>query len=231
MMFRPLPVLTLVSLPALALLIYLGSWQLDRRDWKIEELAGYNAIADAPAIDWREAICRLDPPGRAVTLGSVQDHAGEVRFYGRSQSGAPGWRIFPAVEAPDCVRASPVLAETGFVTLIDSVESPVNAWRLAAPQRGGYATPAPNIEAREFYAFDAEAIARALNLTAEEIYAAAWVGRDDGRVPPALAQTPPERHLGYAVTWFTMALALIGIYLAYHAHAGRLRFRRKDASR
>ena len=226
MMFRPYPVLTLVSLPALALLLYLGGWQLDRRAWKADLLAEYAAIADAPAIDWQAAICSSEPPGRAVTLSATQGHAGEIRLYGRSQDGAPGWRIFQAVQGPDCIRASTVLVETGFITLIDAVESPVTAWRLAVPQRPGLATPAPSIEAREFYAFQAEAIAEALDLAPQEIYAGAWIGRDDGEAPPALTQTPPERHLGYAVTWFAMAVAFIGVYLAYHAQTGRLRFRR-----
>jgi surfeit locus 1 family protein len=226
MVFRPLPVLTLVSLPALALLLYLGSWQLDRRAWKTELLAQYAAIADAPAMDWQAAICGSEPHGRAVSLSSPQGHAGEIRVYGRSPDGAPGWRIFQAVQAPDCIRASTVLVETGFITLIDAVESPVTAWRLALPQRAGLATPAPSIEAREFYAFDADAIAETLGLMPEEIYAGAWIGRDDGEAPPALTQTPPERHLGYAVTWFAMAVAFIGVYLAYHAQSGRLRFRR-----
>ncbi len=228
MMFRPYPVLTLISLPALALLLYLGSWQLDRRAWKADLLAQYAAIADAPALDWRAAICGSEPPGRAVGLSATQSHAGEIRVYGRSMDGAPGWRIFQAVQGPDCVRASTVLVETGFITLIDNVQSPVTAWRLAVPQRAGLATPAPDIEAREFYAFDPEAMGQALQLRPEEIYASAWIGRDDGAAPPALTQTPPERHLGYAVTWFMMAIAFIGVYLAFHVKAGRLRLRRED---
>lgn len=226
MLFRPYPILTLVSLPALALLLYLGSWQLDRRAWKSDLLADYAAIADAPAIDWRDGICSNQPPGRAVRLSPASGTIGEIRLYGRSLDGAPGWRIFQAVQAPDCVRASTVLVETGFTTLIDQVESPVIAWRLATPQRPGLATPAPDLDDREFYAFDAEAMAAVLGLQPEEIYAALWVGRDEGKAPPALTQTPPERHLGYAVTWFAMALAYLGVYFAFHARAGRLRLRR-----
>ena len=31
-------------------------------------------------------------------------------------------------------------------------------------------------------------------------------------------------HLNYAVTWYGIALSLIGVYLAYHYSNGRLRF-------
>ena len=35
---------------------------------------------------------------------------------------------------------------------------------------------------------------------------------------------PPERHVGYALTWWGLAAALVGIYVAFHLRAGRLRF-------
>ena len=35
---------------------------------------------------------------------------------------------------------------------------------------------------------------------------------------------PPERHFGYALTWWGMALGLIGVYLALHRARGRLKF-------
>ena len=35
---------------------------------------------------------------------------------------------------------------------------------------------------------------------------------------------PPERHFGYALTWWGMALALIGVYVALHRSHGRLKF-------
>ena len=34
-------------------------------------------------------------------------------------------------------------------------------------------------------------------------------------------------HLNYALTWFGVALSLIGVYIAYHVSAGRLGFRAK----
>jgi surfeit locus 1 family protein len=32
----------------------------------------------------------------------------------------------------------------------------------------------------------------------------------------------PNDHLQYAITWFLLALALVGVYLAYHWEEGRL---------
>jgi surfeit locus 1 family protein len=39
-------------------------------------------------------------------------------------------------------------------------------------------------------------------------------------------QIPPERHLGYALTWWGFGLALLGVYIGMHVRAGRLRFKR-----
>ena len=36
---------------------------------------------------------------------------------------------------------------------------------------------------------------------------------------------PPQRHFGYALTWWGMAIGLLGVYLALHHSQGRLRFR------
>ena len=36
---------------------------------------------------------------------------------------------------------------------------------------------------------------------------------------------PPARHLGYALTWYGLAVVLVVIYFAYHANAGRLSLR------
>jgi surfeit locus 1 family protein len=41
---------------------------------------------------------------------------------------------------------------------------------------------------------------------------------------------PPQRHFGYAITWWGLAIALIGVYLAFHYQKGRLRFRNEDKS-
>ena len=39
---------------------------------------------------------------------------------------------------------------------------------------------------------------------------------------------PPQRHFGYAITWWGLALALLGVYLAFHYQKSRLRFRGRD---
>ena len=64
---------------------------------------------------------------------------------------------------------------------------------------------------------------------AETYYVALpYIGATGAAEPNPFAQPggsdvlPPERHLGYALTWWGLAGALVGVYLAFHARQGRL---------
>jgi surfeit locus 1 family protein len=103
-----------------------------------------------------------------------------------------------------------------------AVVSEPDAWRLERPRQAGPFTPGNSVEASEFYSFTPQ-MAAALNLQIGSLSPDWWIARDSGEPPAHLTQTPPERHVGYAVTWFLMAMALIAIYFIFHARAGRLR--------
>lgn len=236
MTFRPYPVLTLLTLPALAFLIWLGSWQLDRRAWKADLIAEFEASAGAAPVSLTDLLCEgAAAPGRAARLDTPMPDADPVRVYGTGPQGAPGWRLFAPVETPACAEHALILAEVAFDPLDTArrggdgrtVErSTVEALRLEAPAPRGPFTPTGQAAQREFYAFDRQAMARAFNRPGEALTPDWWLAADDGSLPGYLTQTPPERHVGYAVTWFLMAGALAGVYLLFHARAGRLLWRR-----
>ena len=231
--FRPYPVLTLLMLPALALLLWLGSWQLDRRAWKVELLAQYAATADAPPITLSEGLCQgLAETGRRVIEPDMDAAATLVRVSGRNAQGAPGWRLFTAVRV--CDRQERVLVETGFEGLQTATRAddgaPVvlaqaDALRFETPLGTGVFTPPSDVEANMFYAFDPIGMASVLGGEAGTLNTQFWLAKSTGEPPAYLTQTPPERHLAYAITWFAMTLALLAVYFAYHIQAGRLQWR------
>jgi surfeit locus 1 family protein len=89
-------------------------------------------------------------------------------------------------------------------------------------------TPAPDLARRQFYALDPPAIGRALGLELAPFTLVA-VGSDRPGIYPAPASSlprPPNNHLQYAATWFTLAaIVLVGSAVWWR---GRLRGLRPD---
>lgn len=225
MTFRPYPVLSLLMIPAIGFLLLLGTWQVQRMGWKQAELDAYALARQAPASDLNDALC-VDEAMRGRPVRFAPDAAGgEVRLQGVDADNAPGWRVFSPARAPDCLDADFILVERYFQPLRQSASRRavfVDAWRVDAPPAPGPFTPPGDSETGEFYAYDRDGLAEAVDLDPADLSAAWWLAADDGQPPAHLAQTPPERHFAYALTWFLMALALIGVYIAFHAANGRL---------
>ncbi|WP_019959792.1 SURF1 family protein [Woodsholea maritima] len=232
MSFRPYPVLTLCLIPALALLLGLGVWQVQRMGWKSDLIARFEAMRAEPAQDLETALCapNLDS-GRPLLVEPPRlEERRAVKVWGRGPQNVAGWRVFKPMSAPACLGAAAILIETGFEPFL--AEEAVSftaqpAYRFATGLQVGPFTPEANLAERTFYAFQPLAMAQALNLPGSALAPQGWIELDNGSLPEFLTQTPPERHFGYALTWFLMALALVVVYGVYHVQSGRLIFTRK----
>ena len=214
---RPLPVMSVLAVLALGVLVMLGSWQWRRYEEK-------KLLAAAP-VD-------------SVSLAPFTPiHDGLQLVYG-ARDGKPGWRVFAPVRYGDVT----LFVDAGHVDgatppAWESLSTPASI--AAAPAITGVAvTPrkhspfaAPNRPAEHlWYQIDLPAMAAAVGATDVEPYyiAAPYIGPTGAAEPNPFAGAgavdplPPERHLGYAVTWWGLAAALVGVYLAFHARAGRL---------
>jgi len=234
--FRPYPVLTLLAVMALAFLLALGGWQLERQSWKQGLLEDHAAISNAPPVTL-DAVCGAPAFGQPVT-GAQADDARMVRVYGRSAGGAPGWRLFAPAPLPDCAEADFILVEAGFAPLsaataateaaaAPGVRAARDGLRLETPLRRGVFGAADSPDRAEFYAFDAATMEAALDLAPGALLPGWWLAVDDGSPPDWITATPPERHGAYALTWYLMAVALIGVWLALNITRGRIAWRRR----
>ncbi|KPF73767.1 Surfeit locus 1 family protein [Brevundimonas sp. AAP58] len=215
--------LTVLLIPALGLLIGLGVWQSQRLAWKTDLIARAEAAAAQPPAlladvlaspdpEFRRALvlCRGLPTAPFVELRSIQD-------------GAPGFRLISAC-MPEGLGQT-FLVDRGFVP--ESVSDrprvapstlplslTVELRRTPPP---GAMTPAP--EGTRFYGRDNAAMARALGATTppSEFTLFALVSPNP-EWEALVASAPPaafsNNHLGYALTWFGLALALAGVYVA-----------------
>jgi surfeit locus 1 family protein len=223
--FRPLWVMTIFSVIALAVLIALGRWQFEKYVEK-------TAAAEEPVAD--------------MTIESYQPIPDAIQFvYGvRPDTRQPGWRVFAPVVFGDSI----VFVDAEFIPFRPNDAPPsANEVRVPAPLRIGAPvngaairpeepaplTRAPILLQRLWFAPDLDAMGRngGLRNVADYYIASSYMG-DDGRAvenPFALAPgadvMPPARHLGYAMTWYGLAIVLVVIYFAYHGSVGRFSLR------
>ncbi|MBK6703375.1 MAG: hypothetical protein IPG56_06135 [Caulobacteraceae bacterium] len=104
-----------------------------------------------------------------------------------------------------------------------------SALRFAPEPPGPFISP-PRPLVRRWFAVDLPAMGRNAGLenVADYYVANAYVGADGRATPnpfalaPGADALPPARHMGYAITWYGLALVLLVIYFAYHGSVGRL---------
>lgn len=241
--FRPGIGATVATAIALAVLLALGTWQVQRLAWK-ESLIAARARAEAmtPARpDTARAFQAMAPYRQAVLAGRFLVGA-DFFLRGRVRQGVPGVQVVTPFALGG---GGAVLIDRGFLPLADP-SGPASA----APPPAGVVTvtvealpvPAPSRFAPDgdpaaglWYRVDPAAMAASvpgLDLApgglygrAVDVVAPAGGGPSPGGVPggfpggvPVPSAPPPafaNAHLGYAVTWYGLAVGLIGVYIAF----------------
>lgn len=217
--------LTVLAAAAFAVLVSLGVWQMQRLAWKEGLLARADAaasrppvpiqetLADGPDAEFRRVflVCRGLPTAPYVELRSLEGGQGGVRLI--SLCHPDGFQL-------------PILVDRGFVSDVISARPPVQesdqpfvvAGVLRRVDPPGRFTPDP--DGRFFYARDrwrmADALggptpANALMVFATNSSNPEWEALSPSSPPPAFT----NNHLGYALTWFGLAAALLGVYAAF----------------
>jgi surfeit locus 1 family protein len=235
--FRPLIALTLLCAILFAVLLALGTWQLQRLIWKQSLIAEVNLnMASAPlALDQALAM-GARAQYRRVRLEGRFDNSNEAFVFGTGVEGAPVFHVLVPFTTDD---GRTLLVDRGIVPrdlrdrstrrngLIEGRAVIVGIWR--APDPPGPFTPGPDRSRRIWYSRDVSGIARqdGVRLAANEIIEADSTPNRGGW--PKGGQTQVNfrnEHLQYAITWFLLAAGLLGVYLAYHVSRGRLIFSR-----
>jgi len=221
--------MSLMTVIGLAILIGLGLWQLDRMDQKTAATARYEALAQRDAVSLDMGLCQIrsSAAGRTMIMPDALS-VSEIRLFGRAPDGRPGWRLFNTTPKPDClgnVIGEALLIETGFETMSGEQLEPTRHITLEwLPESSAF--DAPNSpETVEFHHVDLDAMATALGV--DTLVSDYWLVAAGEGLPQYLSATPPSRHFGYALTWFGLALALAGIFIAYHVSKNRLGFTRR----
>lgn len=215
-------ILTALAVPALALLLTLGTWQLQRLAWKTALIDAAGAAADAPPAPLAEVLAAPAPEFRRVVVDCPGLAAAPTLGLRSIQDGTPGVRRQALCPLPG---APPILVDLGFVAQ-DAPPPPLAPPSLAPVRvegvlrdggRPGALTPPP--AEGLFYGRDVPAMAAALGhagpvqpltLFATSSVRPDWPALQPSAPPPAFS----NNHLGYALTWYGLALVLTGFYIA-----------------
>lgn len=208
-----LPVL--VTLPVLAVLLGLGTWQARRLAWKTDLLARIDAAEAGPAIPLAAQpgiFAKVEATGRF-------DHGREVLLGLEVRGTTLGARLLTPLLRDG---APPLLVDRGWVPLQRGVpiERPegtvrVTGWiRPAEP--AGLFSARDDVPGRHFHSLDPAVIGAAIGLPDLLPFALVALGEPHGLPEPDRAlPRPANNHLGYAITWYGLAAALAGVFLVW----------------
>ncbi len=201
----------------LVVLMGLGIWQLQRRTWKLGLLA---------AIDHAEAAPAIPLPEHPTSFAKVRIE-GRIRgdlqaLYGADVRDLPGGPVMGAqlIEPMDRPGADPVLVDLGWLPEGVTPPAPPSAVEgyIRAPETPGTFSAADNPAARRFYTLNPAAIGAALGLARVAPFTLVALGPVVPGVFPQPATAlprPPNDHLNYAITWFSLAGTLAVIFVLY----------------
>lgn len=224
---RPTLWSTIFTLPALVVLLALGTWQLDRLAWKEGVTERLESRLSAKPIMLPTE--RFDPEQfefRRVRVAGQFLHDSEFFLLNRVRDGVVGIHVVTPLRRLE--DASHILIDRGWVPLdrrdptsrrdaqVAGVVT-LNAVVRRNPSRGWFVPenrPADN----EWYFMDPAAMAAAAGVAVPgEFFLAAveHTSPDDYPVARGAQIAIRNDHLGYAITWYALAAVLLAVYVVH----------------
>jgi len=225
--FRPGLWPTLAALAGLLALLGLGTWQVERLDWKerliAERQAGLAASPEplpAVAENWRTF------DFRRVSVAGEFRHDLEQLFGAYAIDGRLGHHVLTPLIRPD---GAAVLIDRGWVPADQAhpaarragqIEGEARIFGIAryrAGDRRGWFRPDNQPDASLWFWYDLPALEDAVGLDLLPVVVEADSSANPGGLPIG-GQTRaelPNNHLQYAITWYGLAAVLAAVYVAF----------------
>lgn len=234
---KPWIILT-AAVPVLAVLLSLGTWQVNRLAWKEDLLAKIDAQLDAAPIDVNTLSVQLtegtlDQQGidylPAQATGTF-NHAGEQHFFATYQ-GISGYFIYTPLELVE-PENTVLFVNRGFVpfdlkeaesrkpTLVPGISNIRGLARQRLDEKPSAVVPDNDLEKNIYYWKDLSAMAVQAGYGDDSDILPFFLDAGFPDRPGTLGQWPvsgvtridlPNNHLQYAITWYGLALTLIGV--------------------
>lgn len=215
---------TLLTLIMLVGLVSLGVWQVQRLHWKEQLLADIAAHAHDSPVDVVQLTDPQQTPYRPATASGIFHHDKELYLTAISLKGEGGYHVLTPLELTD---GRFLLVDRGWIPYDHKSPATRHEGQPAgtvtvtgltrAPERHGFHPtndPAQNM----WYSIDLPAMAQAAGIKAFLPFVLDADAMPNPSGYPLGGQTRmtlPNNHFVYAVTWFSLAAALIVIYGFY----------------
>jgi len=205
----------------LALLLGLGTWQVERLHWKLGVLAQIARAEAGPAVP---VGAQPDPYTKVQVTGMLRDDLSAS--YGAEVRDTPAGTqlgtqlIVPLERDEDDI----ILVDRGWVPdkrprPIARAEGDVTVEGYVRPSdKPGLFSASDNPATRQFYTLDTSAIGAALGLQHVAPFVLVALGPPPPERYPDPARhlpRPPNNHLSYAITWYGLAIALVVIFILW----------------
>lgn len=215
-------ILSVLALAVFALLVGLGTWQVQRLSWKLDLIARVDARIHAPAVAppgqaaWN-TITAADDEYRKVTATGTFANDRETLVYAVTTLGPGYWVMTPLLRADGVT----ILVNRGFVPAdrrdgserrqanLSTQTTVTGLLRMSEPKGGFLRSNDPSTD--KWYSRDVSAIAAARQLeTVAPYFIDADASPNPGGLPVGgltVVQFKND-HLVYAITWYALALML-----------------------
>ena len=207
---------------ALVSLVYLGSWQLHRLEWKTELL---NSIKDGQTEDYIEYpfdIKNNDFSYKKSSLSGKIDQSKELHFFNINSYGQSGYNII----VPLLTKGRTVYVDLGWTNFTD-INSKEFMFRsltgeldfkgiLIYSKERRLFSPQPDTIKNSWYLMNIEEMDQFTKLNSEKyIFRVVEQEYYLDLLNEFTAINIPNNHLQYAITWFALAISIAAMYIIY----------------
>ncbi len=229
--FRPKLIPTLFSVPAFFVLLFLGTWQMDRLVWKQDLIDKLQArSSQTPAAIPAGPLTAEDHEFIPVKVIGTYDNSHEFHLVNRSLNGEAGLNVVTPLKL---ASGETVLVNRGWVPfdardqslrkdgLLEGPQTVTGLLRFVKPRSTiqEWVVPDNEPDNNAWFNIDPKAMAKVAGTSSlPEYYILSSDQSERGQLPRGRQWKLDIKndHLEYAITWYSLAIGLLVIYVIYH---------------
>lgn len=200
----------------LTLTVSLGFWQIERLGWKralLAEIDRGDATRSVPLSATATPFSRVASEG--TFAAGIARYGAEVRV--TPHGPAMGAHVLGVLERPGAI---PVVVDRGWAPIDWVVEAPLGPVRIDGyvrpPETASWSAARDDIAQRRFFTLNPALIGASLGLGHVAPFTLVALGSPGSFPEPATAlPRPPNDHLSYAITWFSLSAILLIVFVIF----------------